>query len=97
MLAICPSVTVETKNSLFAECDKCRAYSLTTGRAGRIRENMNRSSAYILGNTTADYSTLHSTPTTTRRPRDSSIGTLGRPNSAMAGHSTYHRDSSLTR
>jgi len=73
------------------------ARSRASDRAGRIRENMNRSSAYILGNTTADYSTLHSTPTTTRRPRDSSIGTLGRPNSAMAGHSTYHRDSSLTR
>ena len=54
------------------------ARSRASDRTGRIRDNMNRSSAYILG-TPTDYTGVAS-----RRPRDSSIGTMGRPTSALS-------------
>ena len=54
------------------------ARSRASDRTGRIRDNINRSSAYILGNTT-DY-----TGVSRARPRDSSIGTMGRPSSALS-------------
>ena len=83
--------------------------SRASERTGRIRENMNRSSAYILGsNANTDYSNYSSTSsirtstTTTRRPRDSSIGALGRPNrdsslSRTGSLRNYARDSSMPR
>ena len=69
-------VIILDRNMSSAAVSAYSARSRASDRTGRIRDNINRSSAYILGNT--DYTG------SSRRPRDSSIGTMGRPTSALS-------------
>ena len=89
--------------------------SRASERQRNIRNDMNRASAYIMNNDyTNDYasnllntsSTLnssshngYSSSKIARRPRDSSLGALGRPNreSSLTRTGTFTRDSSLPR
>ena len=68
-----------------------RAQSKASDRVGRIRNDMNRSSAYILASDTPSYTSSSTSSFSSRssRPRESSLGASFRVSSATRREPSY--------